>query len=746
MRIATDSIRLYNSRLQSSNILQTVDSLSSCLRYFSGTTTVWKKKGINRYAQRLREKQLGDARREARLNKESTAPTATEPESKVADHRDIGTAYNLFTSSSYSPGSPLFHPNGAHIFNKLVSFLRAQYPQFGIEEVITPTIYKQSLWKKSGHWDTYADAMYQVEGRPASNKTSTEPVTQTNSAHSESGKMDDVRNHENDGSDDESLYGLKPMNCPGHCLLYSSVRRSYRDLPIRYADFSTLHRNEVSGSLTGLTRLRRFHQDDGHIFCRPSQVQTEIARTLAFVQLVYKKLGMGNYKLVLSTRPELKTGEVLGKGFIGSIEAWDQAEAQLREVLKASGQKWDVAPGEAAFYGPKIDVLLQDTSDKWHQTATIQLDFQMPRRFGLTYATTPRVQLRDRILNFDLNNNKNDNEEINDPEDDNAAVANDNVDDTTLVAPNQATPVLIHRAVLGSIERFLALMLERYNGTFPFWLSPQPVIVLSVSQGSTTIAYIRKLAVQLSGYSLVSSHSTSSLSIKPPLLPASSKHKLRPKSKSKSKSKSSNSNPSPTAIAATAGGGNGGSGDGDGDPDSDSNPDSPEDILLFSNPTAQSLLHARVPIRVDVDISAVTLGRKIKNAKKQGYNHILVVGPKDAEEGTVQVEIWNQCVKRDMQGRLMTQIPTQTEDQTGMPRNAGAAVTNHQSLRELEKVQGWLAEAAASGMSADGSNGDDDLKPASKGEKLREIRKDGHVRVHGDALRSYFERLIDEYM
>ena len=729
MRTSIYHNRLYHHCLKLRNSFQNVSCLSCRIRYFSGSTTVWKQKGINRYAQRLRDKQLKESRKEAKLENESSAPPKNEPESKVADHRDIGTAYNLFTNSSYSPGSPLFHPNGAHIFNKLISFLRAQYPQFGIEEVITPTIYKQSLWKKSGHWDSYADAMYQVEGRSASNRTSTEPVAQAVNVGLKGGNTDNVRNGEHDGGDDESIYGLKPMNCPGHCLLYSSVRRSYRDLPIRYADFSTLHRNEVSGSLTGLTRLRRFHQDDGHIFCRPSQVQTEIARTLAFVQLVYKKLGMGKYKLILSTRPETKTGEALGDGFIGSIKAWDQAEAQLREVLEASGQKWDVATGEAAFYGPKIDILLQDASGKWHQTATIQLDFQMPRRFGLTYATTPKAQLRDQILNFDLNDNTNDNEESNDTKDDKVAVANDD-HDTSLVVPNQANPVLIHRAVLGSIERFLALMLEQYNGTFPFWLSPRPVILLSVSQGSATIAYIRKLAIQLSGYSLVSPHSTSSLSLKPPLLPTSSKNKL----KSKSKSKSTSSSLGPKAVTA-----------GIDDPHSDPDLDSPEDILLFSNPTAQSLLHARVPIRVDVDISAVTLGRKIKAAKKQGYNHILVVGPKDAEEGTVQVEIWNQCVKRDMQGRLMTQ--TQVQEQSGIQRRTGT-VHNHHGLRDLEKVRGWLAEAAATAMptSADSSDGEHVMDSASKEGKLREIRKEGHVRVHGTALRSYFERLIDEYM
>ncbi|KAL8828165.1 MAG: hypothetical protein Q9191_002753, partial [Dirinaria sp. TL-2023a] len=238
------------------------------------------------------------------------------------DHRDLGTQLSLFTGHPSSPGSPIFHPDGAHIFLKLQSFLRAQYPFFGIREVITPNLYKKELWQQSGHWENYQDAMFAVKGG--------------------SGTV---------GGED-SNYSLKPMNCPGHCLLYKSQKHSFRELPIRYADFSPLHRDEISGSLSGLTRVRRFHQDDGHIFCMPEQVKAEIRSTLKFVDLTYDTLNVGPYKLVLSTRPD--------KDFIGTPEKWDMAERQLKEALDESGRPWGLNPGDGAFYGPKIDIILQD--------------------------------------------------------------------------------------------------------------------------------------------------------------------------------------------------------------------------------------------------------------------------------------------------------------------------------------------------------------------------------------------------
>jgi len=324
------------------------------------------------------------------------------------------------------------------MFNKLTNFLRAQYDRFGFQEVITPTIYKKSLWEKSGHWENYADDMYSVTGRGASGEKDGRQV----------------------GEDEE--YGLKPMNCPGHCLIFASKQRSYRDLPIRYADFSPLHRNEVSGALSGLTRVRRFHQDDGHIFCRPSQIREEISKTLEFVQLTYGVLGLGPYRLALSTRPK--------DHFIGSIEEWDNAEAALRESLDTSGQTWTLNEGDGAFYGPKIDIILKDSDGKEHQTATIQLDFQLPKRFELEYQA-PAPDIEQKGLTTE--------------------------DPALLAVAGPVTPVLIHRAVLGSVERIMALLIEHYNGKWPFWLSPRQAIVLTVNNQEEVMSFAREAIAYL---------------------------------------------------------------------------------------------------------------------------------------------------------------------------------------------------------------------------------------------------------
>lgn len=361
----------------------------------------------------------------------------------AADHRVIGKKLNLFSGTIYSPGSPLFHPDGAHIFHKLQAFLRAQYPTFGIQEVITPTIYKQSLWEQSGHWANYKDDMFEVTGRGASGGTDGSKKLQPN---------------------EDEKYGLKPMNCPGHCLLFKSETRSYKSLPIRYADFSPLHRNEISGALSGLTRVRRFHQDDGHIFCRPIQVGQEIESTLQLVEVVYKTLGLPPYKLVLSTRPK--------DNFMGSIKEWDRAEAQLRDALEKSGREWKTHEGDGAFYGPKIDIMLQDSDGKEHQTATIQLDFQLPKSFNLHYkAPAPELE----------------------------AQGVTTTDPVLLQKSGDVRPVIIHRAVLGSLERFMALLIEHYKGFWPFWLSPRQAIILTVGADANIEIWARKVAQKLAG-------------------------------------------------------------------------------------------------------------------------------------------------------------------------------------------------------------------------------------------------------
>ena len=357
----------------------------------------------------------------------------------LTDHRQLGIDQDLFTTSIYSPGSPLFLPKGARLFNKLTNFLRAQYEHFGFAEVITPTIYKKSLWEKSGHWENYAEDMYSVTGRGASGETEERQI----------------------GQDEE--YGLKPMNCPGHCLLFASKQRSYRDLPIRYADFSPLHRNEISGALSGLTRVRRFHQDDGHIFCRPAQIRDEISKTLDFVKLTYKVLGLGPYRLALSTRPK--------EQFIGTVAEWDNAEDALKRSLDESGLEWTLNEGDGAFYGPKIDIILRDSDRKEHQTATIQLDFQLPKRFELEYQAPAPEQEQN---------------------------------GTELDAGNQTqgpvTPVLIHRAVLGSVERIMALLIEHYHARWPFWLNPRQAIILTVNDEKSTVEFAQHAARVISGY------------------------------------------------------------------------------------------------------------------------------------------------------------------------------------------------------------------------------------------------------
>jgi threonyl-tRNA synthetase len=372
----------------------------------------------------------------------SAIPTKN-PHTPPADHRQLAIEQELFTTSIYSPGSPLFLPNGARMFNKLTNFLRAQYDRFGFQEVITPTIYKKSLWEKSGHWENYADDMYSVTGRGAS------------------GEKEDRQF----GEDEE--YGLKPMNCPGHCLIFASQQRSYRDLPIRYADFSALHRNEISGALSGLTRVRRFHQDDGHIFCRPSQIREEISKSLDFVKLTYGVLGLGPYRLALSTRPK--------DHFIGTIEEWDNAEAALRKSLDASGQTWTINQGDGAFYGPKIDIILKDSDGKEHQTATIQLDFQLPKRFELEYRA-PAPELEQKGITSE--------------------------DPKLLDVQGSVTPVMIHRAVLGSVERIMALLIEHYNGRWPFWLNPRQVIVLTINNEEAVIEYAKTVMERLNSPSL----------------------------------------------------------------------------------------------------------------------------------------------------------------------------------------------------------------------------------------------------
>jgi threonyl-tRNA synthetase len=261
-------------------------------------------------------------------------------EAAKRDHRKLGREHELFFFHELSPGSCFFLPRGAHIYNKLIEFIREEYHKRGFQEVITPNVYNSKLWKTSGHWEHYAENMFRF----------------------------DV---------EKETFALKPMNCPGHCLMFDMRPRSWRELPLRMADFGVLHRNELSGALSGLTRVRRFQQDDAHIFCTPEQIKSEIHHCLDFLQHVYSVFGF-TFKLYLSTRPEK---------FLGEIAVWDNAEKQLEESLNEFGSKWVLNPGDGAFYGPKIDIQIMDALRRPHQCATIQLDFQLPERFNLSYMT-----------------------------------------------------------------------------------------------------------------------------------------------------------------------------------------------------------------------------------------------------------------------------------------------------------------------------------------------------------------------
>jgi len=311
-------------------------------------------------------------------------------EAAARDHRKIGREQELFFFNEMSPGSAFWLPHGTRIYNTLMSFIRGQYRSRGYQEVITPNMYNAKLWMTSGHWGNYKENMFTF----------------------------DV---------EKETYGLKPMNCPGHCLMFKERERSYRELPWRVADFGVLHRNEFSGALTGLTRVRRFQQDDTHIFCTEEQIGSEIMGVFDFLKYVYGVFGF-KFRMELSTRPDK---------YVGEIAVWDNAEKMLKESLNKWGGNWDINEGDGAFYGPKIDIMISDALSRWHQCATIQLDFQLPRRFDL--------QCRS------------------------------NDEDGSL-----KRPVMIHRAILGSVERMTAILTEHYAGKWPFWLSPRQILVVPV--------------------------------------------------------------------------------------------------------------------------------------------------------------------------------------------------------------------------------------------------------------------------
>lgn len=315
-------------------------------------------------------------------------------ESEKRSHQKLGKELDLFMFSEEAPGMPFYLENGLTIRNELQKFLRELQAKYDYKEVKTPLILNQRLWERSGHWDHYKNNMYFTKV-----------------------------------ADEE--YALKPMNCPGHCLIFKDRKRSYRDLPMRMAEFGQVHRHEFSGALNGLLRVRTFCQDDAHIFVRRDQIEQEIALALKIIDEVYKIFGF-EYGVELSTRPD---------DFMGEIELWDEAEASLGKVLTDLGYKYNIKEGDGAFYGPKIDIHIKDALNRSHQCATVQLDFQMPEKFDLTY-----------------------------------------IDEKN----QEARPVMIHRAVFGSLDRFLGILIEHYAGAFPLWLAPKQVALINVAQPHET--------------------------------------------------------------------------------------------------------------------------------------------------------------------------------------------------------------------------------------------------------------------
>ncbi len=306
------------------------------------------------------------------------------------DHRKLGRELGLFHFSDVSPGAAFWLPAGTGMYNALVSLSREMGSERGYSEVKTPLIYDAELWKTSGHWGKYKENMFTVQV-------------------------------------EEREMGVKPMNCPGHAHLFNSARHSYRDLPVRYSEPGLLHRNEASGVLHGLLRVRHFAQDDAHIFCSEDQIQEEVAGCLEFAFATYRLFDF-DVRLELSTRPEQR---------VGSDELWDRAEEALTNALDSQGLGYELNPGDGAFYGPKIDMHMTDSLGRSWQLGTIQLDYNMPERFGLTYTGADNAEHQ---------------------------------------------PVMIHRALFGSYERFIGIMIEHYGGEFPLWLAPVQAIVLPISE------------------------------------------------------------------------------------------------------------------------------------------------------------------------------------------------------------------------------------------------------------------------
>ncbi len=318
-------------------------------------------------------------------------------EAEKRDHRKLGKKLNLFHIQEESPGMVFWHPNGWSIWQQIEQYMRKILKENSYQEIRTPQVLDKSLWEHSGHWENFRENMF--------------------TTHSE-----------------ERNFAIKPMNCPGHVQVFNQGLKSYRDLPLRLTEFGSCHRNEPSGALHGLMRVRSFTQDDAHIFCTPSQIQDEVVNFIELLQKVYMDFGFKKVLVKLSTRPDMR---------VGTEEQWDEAEKSLETVLNNKNLDWDLEEGEGAFYGPKIDFSLKDSIGRMWQCGTLQLDFSMPKRLGAEF------------------------------------VAEDN---------SRQTPVMLHRAILGSLERFIGILLENHAGSLPLWLSPCQVVVLNISEKQANYA------------------------------------------------------------------------------------------------------------------------------------------------------------------------------------------------------------------------------------------------------------------
>ena len=325
---------------------------------------------------------------------------------KANDHRRLGKELGLFMLSDYAPGMPFFLPKGQIVYNELLSYWREIHQKYGYSEITTPTMMSRELWETSGHWDHYKDNMYTTKV-------------------------------------DEADYAIKPMNCPGAILVYQNGIHSYRDLPLRYAELGHVHRHEASGALNGLFRVRAFTQDDAHILIRRDQIEEEVKSIMKLMDEVYDVFGL-TYRIVLSTRPD---------DYIGEIEFWNQSEEALASACRDSGHDFQINPGDGAFYGPKLDFKLRDSMGRTWQCGTIQLDVNLPHRFGCFY-----------------------------------------IDESG----NKVEPVMLHRVVFGSVERFLGILIENYGGAFPTWLAPVQVEILPVNNDAH-LEYASEVLSELQG-------------------------------------------------------------------------------------------------------------------------------------------------------------------------------------------------------------------------------------------------------